>query len=272
MKYGICLHSVIPVRAEPSHKSELVTQVLFGELYFITLKEDSWCKIKLTFDGYEGWINLLQVNLIDEAEYIRLDKSETSVTIDLVQLLSYETERTMVPLVLGSSLPAFEESRVRVAQLVFFYDGLVSGSRLSDKTSPGQKSIQEIRQQLIEEASLYMNAPYLWGGRTPFGIDCSGFVQMVYKLQGMKLLRDASQQATLGEVVSLIDEAESGDLAFFDDAEGNIIHVGMLIDRQRIIHCSGKVKINNLDHEGIYDANLQKYTHKLRLIKRIILD
>ena len=117
-----------------------------------------------------------------------------------------------------------------------------------------------------------MNAPYLWGGRTPFGIDCSGFVQMVYKLQGMKLLRDASQQATLGEVVSLIDEAESGDLAFFDDAEGNIIHVGMLIDRQRIIHCSGKVKINNLDHEGIYDANLQKYTHKLRLIKRIILD
>ncbi len=269
MKYGICLHSVIPVRAEPSHKSELVTQVLFGELYIILEKEDTWCRIKLSFDGYEGWINLLQAHLIDEDEYLRLDKSETAVTMDLVQLLSFETERAMIPLVLGSSLPAFEESRIRVAQLVFFYDGLISGSRIHDKTTQSQ-SIREIRQQLIEEASLYMNAPYLWGGRTPFGIDCSGFVQMVYKLQGMKLLRDASQQATQGEVVSLIDEAEPGDLAFFDDIEGNIIHAGLLIDRQRIIHCSGKVQINNIDHEGIYDANLRKYTHKLRLIKRMI--
>lgn len=269
MEYGICLHSVIPVRAEPSHKSEMVTQVLFGELYQVTEYEDSWCKIKTTFDDYEGWINQRQTNLIAEDEFIRLSRAETPVTLDLVQLLSHETERSMIPLVIGSSLPAFHESRICVGNDHFFYDGLVSEAFLSEEKY-GDANCEKIRRQMVSDAMLYLNAPYHWGGRTPFGIDCSGFVQMVYKLQGIKLLRDASQQASQGDVVSLLAEAEQGDLAFFDDSEGNITHVGMLIDRQRIIHCSGQVKIDILDHEGIYHAKEQKYTHKLRLIKRII--
>jgi cell wall-associated NlpC family hydrolase len=122
----------------------------------------------------------------------------------------------------------------------------------------------------VNDALLYLNAPYVWGGRTPFGIDCSGFVQMVYKMKKIKLLRDASQQASQGEVISLLGEAEPGDLAFFDDAEGKITHVGLLIDRSHIIHCSGKVRIDVLDHEGIYNEAVQKYTHKLRLIRRIV--
>ncbi|MCX6305707.1 MAG: C40 family peptidase [Bacteroidetes bacterium] len=268
MENGICLHSVIPVRAEPSHKSEMVTQVLFGELYCVIEKESSWVKIKLLFDGYEGWIDRLQANMIDDPEYLRLANSETSVTIDLLQLLSFETERMMIPLVIGSSLPGFDESRIRVGQNVYYYEGLVSESLLHQNGNSNLDT-QRTGQQLIEEAMLYMNAPYLWGGRTPFGIDCSGFVQMVYKLQGYKLLRDASQQAGQGEVISLPGEAEPGDLAFFDDVEGNITHVGMLIDRQRIIHCSGKVQIDSFDQEGIYSVGLKKYTHKLRLIKRI---
>ena len=269
MEYGICLHSVIPVRAEPSHKSEMVTQVLFGELYLVTGKENTWLKIKLSFDGYEGWIDLLQANPVGEQDYLRLAGSETSITMELVQLISYETGRSMIPLVLGSSLPALDELRMRVGQDLFFYEGLVSESLLN-KAGHTHQNYLKTRQQLTGESMLYLNAPYLWGGRTPFGIDCSGFVQMVYKLQGLKLLRDASQQATQGEVVSLLAEAAPGDLAFFDDAEGNITHVGMLIDRNRIIHCSGKVRIDPIDHEGIYCAKLQRYTHKLRLIKRII--
>jgi cell wall-associated NlpC family hydrolase len=177
----------------------------------------------------------------------------------------------MIPLVVGSSLPGMDESRVRIGQNVFFYDGSVSESILQPDPFMHHDR-RELTQQLIEDAMLFMNAPYMWGGRTPFGIDCSGFVQMAYKLQGVKILRDASQQATMGEVISLLAEAEPGDLAFFDDSEGNITHVGMLIDRHRIIHCSGNVHIDALDHEGIYNESLQKYTHKLRLIKRILRD
>ena len=269
MEYGICLHSVIPVRAEPSHRSEMVTQVLFGELYQVIEKDNTWCKVRLSFDDYEGWIDALQADLIEQEEYTRLDSSETSVTLELVQLLSHETVRSMIPLVIGSSLPDYIESQIVVGQDVFFYDGLVSESLLEPSSSIIQNKLKT-RQQLLRDAMLYMNAPYLWGGRTPFGIDCSGFVQMVYKLQGLKLLRDASQQATQGEVISLLAEAEPGDLAFFDDDEGRITHVGILLDCQRIIHCSGHVQVDSIDHEGIFNAKLQKYTHKLRLIKRII--
>jgi hypothetical protein len=247
----------------------MVTQVLFGELYDITGKEPSWFKIRSAFDDYEGWVNILQAHLLSEPEYQRLAGSETSITMDLVQLLSDETGRSMIPVVIGSSLPALDEQRIRVGQDVFLYEGLVSESVLRETISGSQNNLK-IKRQLTEDATLYMNAPYLWGGRTPFGIDCSGFTQMVYKLQGFRLLRDASQQARQGEVISLLEEAEPGDLAFFDDADGSITHVGMLIDQHRIIHCSGQVQIDNLDHEGIYHAKLQKYTHKLRLIKRII--
>ena len=269
MEHGICLHSVIPVRSAPSHKSELVTQVLFGELYRIVEKDQTWCRIKLTFDDYEGWIDMLQYNPIGEQEYLRLFHSVTFTTLDLVQLVSHETGRTMIPVVIGSSLPGFDESRIRVGQDVFLYDGLVSETG-HHKKSIGPRDMLKTRQQLIEDAMLYLNAPYLWGGRTPFGIDCSGFVQMVYKLQGFTLLRDASQQATQGEIISFLAESCAGDLAFFDDADGKVTHVGILVDHHRIVHCSGQVQVDTIDHEGIYSDRLKRYTHRLRLIRRII--
>ena len=117
---------------------------------------------------------------------------------------------------------------------------------------------------------MFLNAPYLWGGKTPFGVDCSGFTQMVYKLNGYKLMRDASQQSKQGEALSFIEESEPGDLAFFDNEEGNIIHVGIIMDDNYIIHASGKVRIDRLDHLGIYNAEINKHTHKLRVIKKII--
>ena len=123
---------------------------------------------------------------------------------------------------------------------------------------------------MAQTAFMYLNAPYLWGGKSPFGIDCSGFTQMVYKLNGYSLLRDASQQATQGVPLSFIEESEAGDLAFFDNEEGKIIHVGLIMDDNYIIHASGKVRIDRLDHLGIYNAELNKHTHKLRVIKKII--
>ncbi len=269
MEFGICLHSIIPVRSEPRHTAEMVTQVLFGELYRVVEKANEWLMIQLVYDNYEGWIHQLQSREIEESEFLRLADMETPVTMDLVQLISFEPARTMIPVVMGSSLPGLADQQILINNELFIFDGMVSASIEFEKVfSPGE--MLRIRQQICDDAMLYLNAPYLWGGRSPFGIDCSGFVQMVYKLKKIKLLRDASQQATQGEVISLLDEAEPGDLVFFDDDEGKITHVGLLIDRTRIIHCSGKVRIDAIDHQGIYNHEIQQYTHRLRLIKRIL--
>ncbi|NTW32657.1 MAG: C40 family peptidase, partial [Bacteroidetes bacterium] len=124
--------------------------------------------------------------------------------------------------------------------------------------------------KIVENAYMYLDAPYLWGGRSPFGIDCSGFVQMVYKLIGIRLPRDASQQASQGTTINFLSEAVPGDIAFFDNEDGIIVHTGIIINNGQIIHASGRVRIDNLDHEGIFQVKTKKYTHKLRLIKRII--
>ena len=125
------------------------------------------------------------------------------------------------------------------------------------------------KEVIVNTAIMFLNVPYLWGGKTPFGIDCSGLTQMVYKINGYKLLRDASQQASQGEVLSFIEESEPGDLAFFDDDQGNITHVGIILANNYIIHASGKVRIDRLDQSGIYNSEIKKHTHKLRVIKKI---
>ncbi len=170
---------------------------------------------------------------------------------------------------MGSSLPGLEAQYFTINGESYMFEGQVSDSTQLEEAQSPQERIAA-KQGLTEDAMLYLNAPYMWGGRSPFGLDCSGFVQMVYKLKKIKLLRDASLQATQGEVVNLLEEAEPGDLAFFDNEEGNITHTGMLLDRYRIIHASGKVRIDAVDHEGIYDEKQGKYTHRLRLMKRIV--
>jgi len=269
MEFGICLQSIVPVRREPAHPSEMVTQILFGELYRVVETNADWIRIQLTYDQYEGWISRLQARLIDESEFIRLYGAETAVSADLIQLVSSETEKMVFPIPMGSSLPGLKDQRFHVENEIFCFEGQTSDASLLEKAITPQDRLQS-KNSIVQDAMLYLHAPYQWGGRSPFGIDCSGLVQMAYKYKMVKLLRDATQQAAQGEVVSLLAEAEPADLAFFDDPEGNITHVGLLIDRHRIIHCSGQVRIDTIDHEGIYHETLQKYTHKLRLIKRII--
>ena len=269
MEFGICLQSVISVRSEPSHSSEMVTQILFGELYRITGNENQWFRVRLTYDNYEGWINQKQSVLLNEEEFVRLINAETPSSLDLVQLLSNETLRTITPILLGSSLPGIAGQKFSIAENLFSFDGLVADATLLETAQTTQER-QKAKQTIVDDSMLYLHAPYLWGGRTPFGIDCSGLIQMIYKLKKIKLLRDAAQQATHGESLNFISEAEPGDLAFFDDAEGNIVHVGMMVDKTRIIHASGKVRIDFIDHEGIFNEEEKQYTHKLRVIKRII--
>ena len=269
MEFGICLTSILPVRREPEHRSEMVNQLLFGELYRVFESNNDWHRIEMSYDNYEGWIPASQHTMLEETEFIHLAGADTPCTMDLVQLMSNETKKSVFPVVLGSSLPNLEEFRMTIRNDVFFYDGQISDTSMLEELETHQDKL-EFKQRIISDAMFYLHAPYLWGGRSPFGIDCSGFVQMVYKMNQIKLLRDASQQATMGDVIGMISESEPADLAFFGDEEGQVNHVGIMIDKDRIIHASGKVRIDLIDHEGIYNEGLQKYTHRLRVIKRLI--
>ncbi|QOG04516.1 C40 family peptidase [Flavobacterium sp. MDT1-60] len=252
--FGICNLAIVPVRSEPSDRSEIVTQLLFGEHIEILERQNQWARIKIQFDDYEGWVDSKQYQVISEANYNQLSKEAIILNADLIDYIT-APENLLLPIPLGASLTFLNNSEINTSN--FDFEGT--------KTS-GVKP----KSALINTAFMYLNAPYLWGGKTPFGIDCSGFTQMVYKLNGYKIHRDASQQALDGEPLSFIEESEAGDLAFFDNDEGNIIHVGIIMENNYIIHASGKVRIDRLDHLGIYNPELNKHTHKLRVIKKII--
>ncbi|MFN7674955.1 NlpC/P60 family protein [Flavobacterium sp.] len=252
--FAICNLAIIPLRAEPSDRSEIVSQVLFGEHFEILEMQKQWSKIKLHFDDYEGWVDSKQYQIISEKNFIDLSKDAIILNTDLVEYVS-NSNNELLPITLGASLSFLNHSEINTEN--FEFEGMKT-SGVKPKTD------------LLTTAYMYLNAPYLWGGKTPFGIDCSGFTQMVYKLNGYKVLRDASQQSTQGEALSFIEESEPGDLAFFDNDEGKIIHVGIMMENNYIIHASGKVRIDRVDHLGIYNAELNKHTHRLRVIKKII--
>lgn len=252
--FGICNLAIIPLRIEPNDRSEIVSQVLFGEHFEILEQSKQWSKIKLQFDDYEGWVDSKQYQTITEAEFDQLSQDAIVLNSDLIEYIT-GPNNLLLPIPLGSSLSFLNHSDINTENFNF------EGTKIS-----GIKTKSEI----LNTAFMYLNAPYLWGGKTPFGVDCSGFTQMVYKLNGYKLLRDASQQSKQGDALSFIEESEPGDLAFFDNEDGNIIHVGIIMEDNYIIHASGKVRIDRLDHLGIYNAEANKHTHKLRVIKKII--
>jgi len=256
MNYGICNLSNIPLRIEPDDRSEMASQVLFGDHFEVIGKSKHWIKIKLAFDDYQGWIDNKQSLKITKKLYKELDNSPIVVSYELVDFIEDKNTNELISIILGSRLPFYAKNSLFINGKEYSFEGNTSGNTSS-------------KESIVKTAFMYLNTPYLWGGKTPFGIDCSGFTQMVYRINGHKLLREASQQATQGEVLSFIEESEPGDLAFFDNDEGNIIHAGIILANNYIIHASGKVRIDRLDQSGIYNAELRKHTHKLRVIKKI---
>ncbi|HOT89026.1 MAG TPA: C40 family peptidase [Bacteroidales bacterium] len=259
MRFGMCNLSMVPVRFEPSHKSEMVTQLLFGELFEIIEKTENWSKVKLIYDQYEGWVDVKQYLPLYNETFEKLHDFGSTISIDIVHVLINETKNYVIPIVLGSSLPFVVNQTFYIDDHKYSFEGNVRPSK--EDVTP---------EKITENAYMYLDAPYLWGGRSPFGIDCSGLVQMTYKLSGIKLPRDAGQQASCGTTINLLSEAQAGDLAFFDNEEGIITHVGIILPNNQIIHASGRVRVDSLDHEGIYNVKKKQYSHKLRLIKRII--
>lgn len=256
MDYGICNLSVVPLRLEPSDSSEMVSQILLGEHFKVLEIRKKWSKIRLSFDAYEGWVDNKQIQLITEDDYVVLEKTPLILAKDLINFAE-NSQQFLSHVLIGSQLPFYNKNQFKIANELFYIEGEIL---------TGIKS----KENLVATALQFLNTPYLWGGKTPLGIDCSGLTQLVYKLNGYALKRDAKDQAIQGEVLSFIEESEPGDLAFFDNEEGNIVHVGIIMADHHIIHAHGKVRIDRLDHTGIYNVDTKRHSHKLRVIKKII--
>lgn len=252
MKYGICPISIIPMRLEARDQSEMVSQVLYGELFKVIEHRKKWSRIRLHNDQYEGWIDNKQYRELSSEEYHGLSENDVAFAKDPISIITHQDE-TLSSLVMGSQL----------SSAAFLGDSVQNGITIKE-------SIRHTKSKLVDDALLLLNAPYLWGGRSCMGIDCSGFTQLVYRLSGYRLSRDASQQAKQGQVLSFIEESDPGDLAFFDNAEGAITHVGIIMKDNHIIHAHGKVKIDRIDQSGIFNLESATHTHKLRMIKQIL--
>jgi len=260
MDYGVCRLSVVPVRAEASDKSEQVTQLLFGEHYEVTdeIKDKRWVRIRIVYDQYEGWIDHRQHHTVFKEYFDYLDRAEFKITTDVTSSLLYM--KSPLAILMGSMIPISSSELFKMEEQ-FAFNG--------EAKNVGLKREFEFLKNI---ALKYMNAPYLWGGKNPFGIDCSGFTQMVFKICGYKLWRDSSQQVNQGKLVKSIDESRPGDLAFFKNEEDKIIHVGIVLDDQKIIHASGRVRIDHLNEEGILNLETKIYTHTLAQLRRVLTE
>ena len=254
MKYGISTLSVIPMRIKDCDKSEMINQILFGEHFKILKIKKNWSLVCLSHDNYKGWICNKQWSEISEENYITIQKETPTITTDLIDIIRKDTTQTII---IGSILPSYKSGYAIIGEKMYQFEGL-STQGFSE------------RNKIIENAKIYINTPYLWGGRTPFGIDCSGLTQMVYRLNGISIPRDAYQQAEIGKEINSIKNSKKGDLAFFKNhLDNKITHVGIILENNQVIHASGKVRIDTLDDKGIFNNNSNKYTHSLECIKHI---
>ncbi len=247
--------AVAPLRAEPSHRSEMISQLLFGELAGLLEEKGDFVKIRCRYDGYEGWCQRKQLANLEGGEYPFETKFSETV-LDRV-----EVSGISLSLSPGSVCPANEN----IGTLTIGPYSVQYHLHSSASTSFENKG-----EKLIAMARQFLGTPYLWGGKSMYGIDCSGLTQTAYKLVGLFLPRDSGPQSREGNVVNLLQEAQPGDLAFFDNDEGRIVHVGILLGPDSILHASSSVRIDPIDNYGIAHAQEGDRTHRLRTIKRFL--
>ena len=238
MTYGICKLSAMALRKEDRHASEMVSQLLYNETYTVLDRTQEWLLVQTHFDHYEGWIQAKQFYEIGEEALFAMKEKKTY----LINKVVSEHDGKLLTM----SSPLFDPHPDAVEMLSAFHPEL-----------------------MVDHAKKLLDVPYLWGGRTAFGIDCSGLVQVCARLSGLLLPRDASQQIECGELMYFLPETQPGDLAFFGNEDGRITHVGIVMENEQIIHASGQVRIDYLDQTGIFNKELDTHTHFLQAIKRM---
>lgn len=249
----LVITAVAPLRAEPSHRSEMTSQLLFGELVDDLESKGDFVRVKNRYDGYEGWCQRRQLAAMEESQFTYPTRYSQN-TEDYVLV-----NGTKIILSPGSVCFGSGSGEVlKMGKYSFEF-------HLQDEKELGFSSPADA---VVHYAKLFLGTPYLWGGRGRYGIDCSGLSQTAYKLAGKFLPRDSGPQSQEGEVVNLLQEARPGDLAFFDNDEGKIVHVGILLSANEIIHASASARIDPIDSYGIVHKEEGERTHKLRIIKR----
>jgi gamma-D-glutamyl-L-lysine dipeptidyl-peptidase len=248
--YAICKVAAAPVRKEPNHRSEMVNQLLFGETMQLLEQKDEWWHIRSSYDDYEGW---LTKHLFTEVENVE-DINTNYITAGLNNKMQLEERLFYIPL--GSFLPGFNVENKHLWNNNYVYNDSYSDISIQNHSA------------IRSKAEEWLEVPYLWGGKTFMGVDCSGFVQTIFKVAGVKLKRDAWQQAKQGKEVLSIEDSKENDLAFFANEAGRVTHVGILLNNNQIIHASGKVRIDKIDAEGIINSETNERTHRLFSMRR----
>lgn len=252
MSHAICPLSIVPVRKEADDRAEQVTQWLLGETADILEELPKWTRLRFHHDGYEGWVDNKQLALSD-------DPIDERAVRSVEQFTHINTPNGAMLVPFGAVLPGYSSGRFRIGK--------------EDLSFPGRTTAQANGTPVMRMLALkdqWMNTPYLWGGRSPFGVDCSGLTQMLFLASGLKLPRDAWQQAELGKPVDSLELATTGDLAFFRNDAGRVIHVGIVLEGRRILHASGRVRVDQLDDQGIFNVTEQRHTHHLHSMRRIL--
>ena len=248
--WAVCSLTVIPVRANHEDPSEMVTQLLFGEAVKILEIHNQWVKVEIVHDNYKGWVDNKQLIPISEEDVNAIIQNPFRQQEDELRIFTPWGPQK----VLQGSPRISNEMEFNLGSSRFKWEKQASAL---NNTS------------IVELADSYLNAPYLWGGRTKYGIDCSGFTQTVFHQKGFALNRDASQQVLQGKTIEF-DEQKPGDLAFFaSEKTGRIIHVGIVFPNFKIIHAHGRVRVDTLDTKGIYDSERDVYSHQLSCINRL---
>jgi hypothetical protein len=251
MEQGICAVTVAPIRNEPAHRSEMVTQLLLGEIVICGEISGDFISIRNHYDDYTGWCQRSQL---------------LPIQTDVIKPAAEKLSTGFVSSALWNDVPVQVPLGAPIGNLIDYpFPGFIYHGNLHITGN-----VPFTPEHIQQHVQYYLQTAYLWGGKSVFGIDCSGFCQQVYRYFGKRIPRDASQQALVGEMVGFLEEVSCGDLAFFENEEGKITHVGLLLNKREIIHASGKVRIDDIDQWGIINRDTGQRSHTLRLIRRYL--